>query len=194
MPSVTATVGGVPATSTAVVVLQHSMVLIDVQQHDVQSIEQMLVSGTSRHYAQNGLTQRNDTKQWISHRQVDQHQSCHAMQTCGHVLPVQLASIHGGHHHETPPIERVQYQFRRDHDQTLVVTGNRMPPRGGRRKYQQAEIEWGPFERRVRLAVPVDGDRAEAAYERGVLTISLPIAEQEPQCPPVVILRVHSPR
>ncbi len=81
-------------------------------------------------------------------------------------------------------------------DQVLIVRGNRMPPpRGGRRKYQQAEIEWGAFERRVRIGAPVDGDRAEASYQRGVLTISLPIVERDPPTvPPVVILRVRQPR
>ena len=80
-------------------------------------------------------------------------------------------------------------------DQTLIVTGHRLPPRGGRRKYQQAEIEWGAFERRVRIAVPVDGDAATASYQRGVLTISLPIVERAPSPgPPVVILHVRSPR
>lgn len=81
-------------------------------------------------------------------------------------------------------------------DQILIVQGNRMPPpRGGRRKYQQAEIEWGAFERRLRIGVPVDGDNAEASYQRGVLTISLPIVEREPPTgPPVVILRVRQPR
>ncbi len=78
---------------------------------------------------------------------------------------------------------------------TLVVSGHRMPPRGGRRKYQQAEIEWGPFERRVRIGVPVDADRASASYERGVLTISLPVVDN--RATPggrVVVLRVRGTR
>ncbi len=76
----------------------------------------------------------------------------------------------------------------------LVVRGERVPPRGGRRRYQQAEIEWGPFERRVLLTAPVDPARAEAQYERGLLIISLPVAERAPVEPPLVVVEVHTVR
>ena len=43
-------------------------------------------------------------------------------------------------------------------------------------QYQQLEIEYGPFQRQVTLAVDVDPEQATATYERGFLTIKLPIA------------------
>ena len=60
----------------------------------------------------------------------------------------------------------------------LTVGGVRARPAGERRVYHHAEIDWGPFERRLRLGVPVDADRATAEYERGLLTIALPLAER----------------
>jgi HSP20 family protein len=66
------------------------------------------------------------------------------------------------------------------HDDVLVVRGERRPAAGPRRVYHHAEIAWGPFERRIRLNVPVDPDRASAAYDRGLLTITLPLAARAP--------------
>lgn len=61
-------------------------------------------------------------------------------------------------------------------DRTLIVAGERArtPSRG--RVYQQMEIEYGPFERRVRLAEDVDPRAATARIEAGLLTIVLPVA------------------
>ena len=60
----------------------------------------------------------------------------------------------------------------------LIVAGERSRPRGERRIYQHAEIDWGPFERRIRLGVTVDADAARAAYDRGLLTIALPLTRR----------------
>ena len=62
-------------------------------------------------------------------------------------------------------------------ERLLVVAGERIRPRAEGRVYQQAEIEYGPFQRQIRLAEDVDPGRARAEYERGMLTISLPVAE-----------------
>ncbi len=59
----------------------------------------------------------------------------------------------------------------------LVVSGERVRPRADGRVYQQAEVEYGPFQRQVRLPEDVDPGGARAEYERGILTISLPVAE-----------------
>jgi HSP20 family protein len=60
-------------------------------------------------------------------------------------------------------------------DRVLVVAGERRrPPVSGR--YRQLEIEYGPFQRQVTLAEDVDPEQATATYERGFLTIKLPIA------------------
>ena len=60
-------------------------------------------------------------------------------------------------------------------DRVLVVAGERCRP-GFRGRYQQMEIAYGPFQRRIQLDEPVDTAAASARYERGVLTVVLPIA------------------
>jgi HSP20 family molecular chaperone IbpA len=40
------------------------------------------------------------------------------------------------------------------------------------------EIEYGPFQRRVTLAEDVDASGAEATYERGLLTVAIPLAQK----------------
>lgn len=58
----------------------------------------------------------------------------------------------------------------------LVVAGERARPRCEGQTYQQMEIDYGAFERHVTLPEPVDTSAAEARYERGMLTIVLPLA------------------
>ena len=59
--------------------------------------------------------------------------------------------------------------------QALLVAGERRRPKDCG-QYQQLEIEDGPFQRQVTLAEDVDPEHATATYERGFLTIRLPIA------------------
>lgn len=58
----------------------------------------------------------------------------------------------------------------------LVVTGERRRPPVEGRRYQQMEIESGPFERQIALDEDVDTSRATATYEHGLLTVVLPAA------------------
>ena len=60
----------------------------------------------------------------------------------------------------------------------LVVAGERRRPRGDGRVYQQMEIDYGPFRREVALPAAVDTSAARASYERGLLTIVLPLAQR----------------
>jgi HSP20 family protein len=57
----------------------------------------------------------------------------------------------------------------------LLVAGERRRPKDCG-QYQQLEIEYGSFQRQVTLAEDVDPEHATATYERGFLTIRLPIA------------------
>lgn len=66
------------------------------------------------------------------------------------------------------------------HGDVLVVRGERRRRPAGRRMYHHAEIAWGPFERRLRLGVPVDAAATTAAYEDGILRITLPLAPKAP--------------
>jgi HSP20 family protein len=63
-------------------------------------------------------------------------------------------------------------------DQTLVVAG--MRPRAYRGRYFHMEIDYGPFQRRVQFTEQVDAAKASATYKRGLLTVTLPVAEREP--------------
>ena len=61
-------------------------------------------------------------------------------------------------------------------DDTLTIQGARNTGEeleGG--WYHRRERESGGFSRAIRLAAEVDGDKAEAAYMAGVLTVSLPL-------------------
>jgi HSP20 family molecular chaperone IbpA len=62
--------------------------------------------------------------------------------------------------------------------QTLVVAGVRA--RSCRGRYFHMEIDYGPFQRRFQFAEQVDPANARAEYKRGLLTVSLPVAEREP--------------
>ena len=59
--------------------------------------------------------------------------------------------------------------------QALLIAGERRRPRDCGH-YQQLEIDYGPFQRQITLAEDVDPEEANATYERGILTVRLPIA------------------
>jgi HSP20 family protein len=61
----------------------------------------------------------------------------------------------------------------------LVVRGERAFTTREGRVYQQVEMDYGPFERRVRLMVDVDPEVTTATYEAGILEVRLTLAEQE---------------
>jgi HSP20 family protein len=61
--------------------------------------------------------------------------------------------------------------------QALLIAGERRRPKD-RGHYQQMEIDYGPFQRQITLAENIDPDGASATYERGILTVQLPIAPQ----------------
>jgi HSP20 family protein len=64
-------------------------------------------------------------------------------------------------------------------ERTVNIVGERRrPQRETRLSYRQMELEYGPFQRRVSLAEDVDPDCAEAHYERGQLTIVMPLARK----------------
>ena len=65
-------------------------------------------------------------------------------------------------------------------ERVLLIAGERRRPRVAGRVYQQMEIEYGAFQRQVRLTENVDPAQASASFENGVLTIVLPVAEHGP--------------
>jgi HSP20 family protein len=65
-------------------------------------------------------------------------------------------------------------------ERLLVIAGERKRPRVPGRVYQQMEIEYGPFQRKVHLAEDIDPEAAVARFEHGVLTVELPVVAQAP--------------
>ncbi len=67
------------------------------------------------------------------------------------------------------------------HERALLITGQRrrLQPEC-RLSYHLMEIEYGAFERRIGLPEHVDPDGARATYERGLLTVLLPVAATPP--------------
>jgi HSP20 family protein len=61
-------------------------------------------------------------------------------------------------------------------DGTLVVRGARR--RSTQQRILHMEIDYGSFERQVSLPETVDAEAAEASYVRGLLVVTLPIAER----------------
>jgi HSP20 family protein len=60
----------------------------------------------------------------------------------------------------------------------LLVAGERLRPQADGRVYQRMEIDYGPFRREIALAEEVDPDGGHASYERGLLTVVLPLAKR----------------
>ena len=60
----------------------------------------------------------------------------------------------------------------------LYLAGKRNRPRGEGQVYQQMEIDYGTFRRQIALNADVDVTKATASYDRGMLTIVLPIARR----------------
>lgn len=79
---------------------------------------------------------------------------------------------------ELPGMERDEIELfveRRE----IVVRGERRFSGGEGRVYQQVEMDYGPFERRVRLMVDVEPDSTSATYEAGVLEVRLTLIDRE---------------
>jgi HSP20 family protein len=51
-------------------------------------------------------------------------------------------------------------------------------PEEGKRTFYRRELRYGAFHRQLTLPVSVDADKAEAAFENGLLTLRLPKAEE----------------
>jgi HSP20 family protein len=63
---------------------------------------------------------------------------------------------------------------------TLIVSGERRRARCEGRVYNRMEIEYGPFYRELALPEDIDSAAARARYDRGLLTVVLPVAPQRP--------------
>lgn len=75
---------------------------------------------------------------------------------------------------ELPGIEAEDVQVVASQRALVIAGERRRPDHCGR--YEQMEIDYGPFQRQLTFALDVDPEGAVATYERGILTITLPIA------------------
>ena len=81
---------------------------------------------------------------------------------------------------ELPGLRREDIQLDVE-SRKVVVRGRRGFPGGEHRVYQQVEMDYGAFERQIRLVVDVDVEATQATYEAGVLEVRLPLLTHEPQ-------------
>lgn len=64
-------------------------------------------------------------------------------------------------------------------DKTLIIEGARLDNQHeGEKVYQQMEIDYGTFKRKIGLPIDVDVENASANYNDGFLTIELSVARQ----------------
>jgi len=79
---------------------------------------------------------------------------------------------------ELPDVKREDIKVTVE-DNTLTITGERkLDPAVTRDQYQRLERGFGTFERSFALPSTVDAGRVAAAYQDGVLTITLPRREE----------------
>lgn len=65
-------------------------------------------------------------------------------------------------------------------DKSLVIEGARTDSQPeGDKAFQQMEIDYGPFRRKIMLPAAVDVENANADYRDGFLTIELPVVEKD---------------
>jgi HSP20 family protein len=77
---------------------------------------------------------------------------------------------------------------------SLTIAGHRSRPRIEGQVYQLAEIEYGPFERRLQLDRNVDASAATASYEAGMLRLALPLVSRAPRRRSVAIVVTREKR
>ena len=69
----------------------------------------------------------------------------------------------------------------------LTIAGTRERPKVAGARYQSMEIDYGSFQRRIDLGEEIDPGKASASYDRGLLKVTLPLAERPPREAPVPI-------
>jgi HSP20 family protein len=73
----------------------------------------------------------------------------------------------------------------------LSIAGMRRRPAAEQAVYHQIELDYGPFERHVPIGEEVDSGGAEAWYDRGLLTVRLPLVKRASRPAKVLIAVVR---
>ena len=92
---------------------------------------------------------------------------------CDRVYVIRLA-ISGLRHADDGSVQDVEVVVE---DDTVIIRGNRCDRSShAKRAFFQMEINYGPFERRVRFTTPFDHENIHAEYHDGFLEIVIPKA------------------
>lgn len=79
---------------------------------------------------------------------------------------------------ELPGLEKKDVTISLDRD-TLIIKGEKKQEKEEKTKtFHRTERSYGTFYRALRLPTEVEADKVEAAYEKGVLTVTLPKTEE----------------
>ena len=62
---------------------------------------------------------------------------------------------------------------------TLTLSGSRQRPETESNTYHRQERGYGPFSRSLQLPFRIDANQVEATFRKGVLSITLPRAEED---------------
>lgn len=79
---------------------------------------------------------------------------------------------------EVPGIEAEQLDVNASREAVTIRGENRALNESQDKGYFRSEFRYGQFERTVRLPVPIDNDKIEANFKDGILTLTLPKAEE----------------
>ncbi len=79
---------------------------------------------------------------------------------------------------ELPGMEVGDLEIYVSGDHQLTIKGERKAPELNEGTWHRQERQFGAFERTVELPQPVDADRVQAEFTRGVLRITLPKREE----------------
>lgn len=69
----------------------------------------------------------------------------------------------------------------------VTISGKRERTGAPGARYLAMEIDYGSFQRRIDLGEEIDPGKASASYDRGLLKVTLPLAERPPREAPVPI-------
>jgi HSP20 family protein len=95
-----------------------------------------------------------------------------------HLLPVDVYSTAGELviHASVPGLDPEDVEITIE-GETLTIKGERKAPLDNV-EYSIQERRYGPFARTLTLNIPVQAEQAEAVFEQGVLTLTIPKAEE----------------
>src|ERR671911_828699 len=80
---------------------------------------------------------------------------------------------------ELPGVAEKDIDVRLEDDVLVIRAEKKFERKDEKENYHFMERSYGTFQRAVRLPGPVDPDQVQASFENGVLTVSVPKAEQQ---------------